>query len=367
MHVIVDPKEITKICEIASFIKSSTSPSPAKGLITFKAQKNEVVARVDNIEQMVLYKLNAKVIEDGEALVPANRLIKFSRYEKGKFGIQTLKNKSVELYTVDKNLSIKLYPPEMESIPIPEHTEPNLSLGTDFIQATKYALQCVSDADSRPVLNGVCFNYKDDILNMASADGFRLVHVKHSVKLDSPEFDVIIPALALRVLKFMTGDIKCALYSSGIQYPTPVRISFKAGNITLISQLINGTYPKYLQLIPTAKPTWSFTVSSPLLCQRLNQLNSDNLASGTIRLQNGDKYLTISAGLVDFEYSECIIPADNQGSGDGKIAVNIKYLLEAAKIYSELNIKTTSPSSPLLLTGDLRNVTMVIMPMFVQW
>jgi DNA polymerase III sliding clamp (beta) subunit (PCNA family) len=52
---------------------------------------------------------------------------------------------------------------------------------------------------------------------------------------------------------------------------------------------------------------------------------------------------------------------------EGKIAVDYKYLLEAIKPFSMCVIELTNLSSPMKITGDIEGLTVIVMPMFVQW
>jgi DNA polymerase III sliding clamp (beta) subunit (PCNA family) len=367
MHIIIDPKELTQVCEISSFIKSARSASPNKGQLFIKAEGDKVTAIVENLEQMVFIDLKARVIEQGQIFASAKRIKQFAQHEKGKVGIRdSKKTRMVEFYTADHegDMSLKIWDIGLpEPLPIPTHAEPITLLNPDFRQRALYALQCVSADPSRPILTGVCFSYSNGTLDMVSADGFRMIHIKDTFLSAYPAFEVVIPSQAIALLKYLKGEIKFSLHTPPSS-SHPSNICFQSGNIKVISQLINGTYPKWRQLIPSSSPTWSFTTSSPLLCQRLKQLKSDDV-SGITRLRNNGNCLSIITRVESIEEAECSLPAENKGNG--KIAVRDKYLLECAKIFSEITVGTTNPSSQLMITGDLRDVTVVIMPMFVQW
>jgi hypothetical protein len=43
------------------------------------------------------------------------------------------------------------------------------------------------------------------------------------------------------------------------------------------------------------------------------------------------------------------------------------YVMDAIKPFSICHIETTSPASPGKFTGDIEELTIVVMPMFLQW
>ncbi len=65
----------------------------------------------------------------------------------------------------------------------------------------------------------------------------------------------------------------------------------------------------------------------------------------------------------DYELS-CPIKLE---SSEGKIAFNHKYVMDAIKPFSMCNLEIQSPSSPGKFTGDIEGLTIITMPMFVQW
>jgi DNA polymerase III sliding clamp (beta) subunit (PCNA family) len=51
----------------------------------------------------------------------------------------------------------------------------------------------------------------------------------------------------------------------------------------------------------------------------------------------------------------------------GKVAVNIEYITSAIKYFSMCQMELNSPSSPMKFTGDIEGLTVLVMPMFVEW
>jgi DNA polymerase III sliding clamp (beta) subunit (PCNA family) len=52
---------------------------------------------------------------------------------------------------------------------------------------------------------------------------------------------------------------------------------------------------------------------------------------------------------------------------EGKIAIDYKYLLEAIKPFSMCSIELSNPSSLMKITGDIEGLTVIVMPIYVEW
>lgn len=363
MEITCNAKELNKVCQIATAMKYRTT-LPSTNYLSLGATDGKVVAVATNLEQMVLYKLNAKVVEQGSTRIPIRRASQFTRYEKDKIGIKSGKDKRSEIFSVNgqkgKGITIKLVNADAgDAIPILETGGEVLTFPMGFEKRMSYALQCVATELPRPVLTGVVFGYDKEKgeLNMVSADGFRLIQVVTPLKYDGESFRITIPRQAVSlVAKYMRGVIKFGFNTS--------RVWFDNGEIRLISQVIQGTFPQYQSLIPTQTPELTVTLSAPLLNQRLSQLLGE--PPGIVRMiPDGGNGLRFTQRYEDLEETEVLIPATIKGKG--KIAFCRDYVLQASKIFSEMTMEITSMSSPVKIYGDLDGVTVVIMPMFVQW
>ena len=113
----------------------------------------------------------------------------------------------------------------------------------DGLRKTSYA---ISTDETRYVLNGVLFSFKDNKLTLVATDGRRLAMAE--IELEFPrshESDLIIPTKAVTELQRLLtddGDVKVSM-SNG-------QIAFDLNKTLLVSKLIEGNYPNYRQVIP---------------------------------------------------------------------------------------------------------------------
>ena len=226
---------------------------------------------------------------------------------------------------------------------------------------------CAKD-ESRPVLAGVCCRDGE----IASADGFRLYNAKSEkfnfglgYSASNDRISKIIPAHTIsQVIKIFgkLGEMQVVFDDN--------MVSFKTHDCTLVSQLIQGTYPKYESLIPNGFAS-KVSFSVPDMMQRLGLMDLSN-GSGVMRLmtdkERTDGVLNIRGGSQEMEEARYDLTAPCKAEGqDTRIAFNYKYFVDAIKAFSLCNLEGNNPSSPGKITGDIEGLMMVIMPMFVQW
>lgn len=318
-----------------------------------------------DLEKAIQVKIPA--VSDGYTTLVLNRNT-VSKFLQGGNGMVTIESDNPQVVKIDRSdlgtITIHTNKPE-DYPPTPEDKE-LLSLELDnqlFIQYLSYVFPACATEDSRPILNGVVFKQG----KMASADGFRLV----SIVDDTLDFDIgndfgmVVPLDTLYLFKRLFGKSK----SVKLEY-NKQRIIFTDGNTRLISQLVQGNFPMYEQLIPKDFVT-HITVSTPLLAQRIGMINEKEIASGIIRYhfdtKVNEQVCTLKSGIDD----DCItynltLPVTISGRAN-KIAINYKYMLDAIKPFSLAHIELNTPSSPIKLTGDIEGLTIVVMPMFVHW
>lgn len=111
-------------------------------------------------------------------------------------------------------------------------------------------LFAVSNDDMRPVLTGILFQMRGGEMRMVATDGHRLSRVtRQGINFSGDPRDDIIPMKALSLLQRSLEDddeIEVGLAET--------RASFTTSGQQLITRLIDGHYPKYESVIPSANP-----------------------------------------------------------------------------------------------------------------
>ena len=241
-------------------------------------------------------------------------------------------------------------------------------------QSISHVAFAAATEESRPVLTGVQAEFDESKLTLAAADGFRLsVHNISLLSAVDEKTAVIIPARALNELSRFLTDHEEPVEITVNQQKS--QILFRLKNIEMVSQLIQGAFPNYSQLIPQSYETRAvIDVAEFLRATRMSSIFARD-GSGIVRL-------IITPG-VELAPGKMAVSARSEEVGDNvgeidamvdgetaKIAFNAKYLAEVLGVLrqNQVALEVTNPSSPgVIRPVGVDNYVHVVMPMFVQW
>jgi len=275
-----------------------------------------------NLEMAISHWIGAKVEEEGSITVPARLLTDFvNSLPNDKVNIslfprtKTLELKCARFEARISGTDAKDFPP----IPKIEHGITTKVEVDALHQGISQVVFAAATEESRPVLTGVDAQFDGALLTLAAADGFRLAVYKLPLATPvSQKAEVIIPARTLAELSRLAAEQEEAVEIT--VNPDKSQALFRLKDIELVSQLVQGTFPQYSQLIPQS-------------------------------------YTTRATVEVDG-----FLRATKTASG--------KYLTEVLSVLheSQVALETTNPSSPgVIRPVGVDNYIHVIMPMFVQW
>ena len=359
---------------------ASRTPLPITSNVLISTDGGRLKLSATNLELTITTWIGAKVEEEGVVTVPARLLGEF---------VGSLPSEEVHLVGAPGGKSLNVTcarfqaniagtdPEEFPPTPTVEDGF-EVNIGTDLLkQAIDGVAFAAATEDSRPVLTGVQIEIKDGGLVLAAADGFRLA--VHETKLadEVPESSaIIVPAKSLQEVSRL---------ASGKDYPVKIKVNegktqvlFQFETAAVVSQLIQGTFPNYSQLVPkehVSKTT--VDVGEFARATRAASIFARD-GSGIVRLQTFEGEEDGIGGLSIEARSEEV--GDNKGKitatieGDpAKIAFNAKYLTEVLSVlgHGMVALETSSPSSPGVLRplspSEGVSYVHVVMPMFVQW
>jgi DNA polymerase III subunit beta len=330
-----------------------------------------------NLEMAISCWIGAKIEEEGSITVPARLLTEFV----GSLPADTI---SVTLSPQTKTLGLKCarFEARISGVdakdfpPIPNVDDGvTTEVAVDALrQAINQVVFAAATEESRPVLTGVCTQFEGNTLTLAAADGFRLAVYKMPVKNKvAQKTEVIIPARTLSELNRLMSDqdetVKITLN------PNKSQVLFRLKSTELVSQLVQGNFPNYTQLIPKSYNTRVMVNVADFLRATKTASIFARDGSGIVRLvvtpgsESGPGRLAVSARSEEIGDDVGEIDATVEGA-DAKIAFNGKYLMDVLGVLKETQValETTNPSSPgLIRPVGSDKYTHVVMPMFVQW
>ena len=210
----------------------------------------------------------------------------------------------------------------------------------DALRKTSYA---ISTDETRYVLNGILFSFKENKLTLVATDGRRLALVDLEVEFPrSNEVDVVVPAKCVTELSRLLGDEGDLKMSVGEN-----QIAFEAGGRLLVSKLIEGNYPNYKQVIPQESRE-RVTIERELLLnavRRVGLLSSEK--SNSVKLNFTKNNLEITANTPEIgEARESL--AINYKSKEFSVAFNPGFLQDPLRNLAEeeIHLEVSDEMSP---------------------
>ena len=189
----------------------------------------------------------------------------------------------------------------------------------DALRKTSYA---ISTDETRYVLNGILFSFKDNKLTSVATDGRRLALVDLELEFPrSQEIDVIIPTKAVVELQRLVkeeGEVKLSIGEN--------QIAFELNDALLVSKLIEGNYPNYRQVIP-AEAKERITLEREIFLnavRRVSLLASEK--SNSVKLIFSKGNMDIVAVTPDVGEAKESLPVMYKGK-DFSIAFNPEFLM----------------------------------------
>ena len=233
--------------------------------------------------------------------------------------------------------------------------------------------------ESRPVLTGVELKLKESKFTMAAADGFRLA-VHHGALLQpvAEEISVVIPARTMNELNRLIGDREEPVEILMTPAKGQVMFRIRGGDtVEIVSQLLQGTFPNYEQLIPQSYTTRAvMDLPTVLRAARTASIFARD-GSNIIRMhlmpatsEGETPKVEISARSEEVGDNQDLVDLDEIEGEEGKIAFNSRYLLDVLSVLEKgkVALETTTSSSPGVFRPiDSEEYIHVVMPMFVQW
>ena len=359
---------------IVSRAVSSRSTLPVLSNILIASDEGRLRLSATNLELGITCWIAARIEQEGSTTVPART---FSDLINTLPGEQVLLSLDTNTQTLNvrggastndiKCIDAQEFPP----LPVPDldgAVQLNVSDFREMIQQVAFA---ASTDEARPVLMGVLVQVDKDKLTMAAADGFRLSVRKATLSSPAPApLTAIIPARCLTELARVASDGEAPLYM--VAPKGRGQVVFRVKDVELTSQLIDGTFPDYQQIIPR-KYSSSTLVSTASLLKACKQAEifareGSNVARLNLKSSNGQlqpSEVEISATSEETGKNETIVEATVDGSGV-LIAFNVRFLREALEVIKTPNValETSAANAP----GVVRPVgneefLHVIMPM----
>jgi len=373
MKVSVLQENLAKGLNIVSRAVSPRSTLPVLSNVLVATDEGRLRLSATNLELGITCWIGAKIEEEGSTTVPARTFTEL---------VGTLSDQQVEMSLSVRTQTLNIHSGSsntdlkcIDSQEFPPMPTPDLGDGiplnvNDLKEMIHQVAFAASTDEARPVLTGVLVTVNGDELTMASADGFRLSVRK--ARLPSPTSRpqlAIIPARALSELARIISDgnqvVNMILPSDRGQ------VIFQMQDFQLVSQLIEGTFPDYEQIIPKSRETRSVLSTTSFLkaCKQAEIFAREGSHIARINITPGGELKPGSVMISGQSEETGSSQSEMDASIDGTpllIAFNVRFLREVLEVIKtpELALETSADTAPGVIrpVGD-DNFLHVIMPM----
>ncbi len=374
MKVTVLQENLARGLSVVAKAVSPRSTLPVLANILIASDEGRLRLSATNLEMGITCWIPARIEEEGSTTVPARTfsdlvstlpsdqvLLKLDP------STQTLNVRGGSSTNDIKCIDAQEFPP----MPVPDF-EGAVQINTgDFREMVHQVAFAASADEARPVLMGVLIQVEKDKLTMAAADGFRLSVRKAVLSMPSyAPISAIVPAQALKEAARVAIDGDEPIYM--ILPKGRGQVVFRVKDVEVVSQLIDGTFPDFQQIIPRSYKSRTLVSTSSLLkaCKQAEIFarEGSNVARFNIKTAQSEMQpseVEISATSEETGKNETIVEATVDGSGL-LIAFNVKFLREALEVIRTPNValETSAPNAPGVVrpVGD-DEFLHVIMPM----
>jgi DNA polymerase-3 subunit beta len=365
-------ENLAKGLSIVSRAVAARSTLPVLGNILLASDNARLRLSATNLELGITCWIGAKIEEEGSTTVPAKTLVDL---------VNTLPQDKVEMSLVVRTQTLNLScgrvqanikgidAQEFPLIP-PANLDDALQLNVeDFREMINHVIFAAATDEARPILTGVLAKIEGGQVTLAAADGFRLsLRTAHLSTPNAEPIQAIIPARALAELgRVITAEEPVFMSLP----PGRGQVIFHHDSVELVSQLIEGAFPDYNNVVPknyTTRTVMS-TAEFRKACKTSDIFAREAAHTARLKIKPGSEltpgHVTISATAAETGDNVTELDATVDG-GPIEIAFNVKYLVDVLNVMDTPNValETSTSSSPGVIRPVGRDDFLyVIMPM----
>lgn len=252
---------------------------------------------------------------------------------------------------------------EFPNFPPVKFDEPWRVTSGDLQKLIGHVAFAASTEESRPILNGVLWELREDRMRMVATNGHRLAKMDVPVSGGTASADLIVPPKALEQIRRLfdaADEIEIAKSDN--------HLGFRCGETLVFTRLIEGPYPNYEQVIPRENDRTA-TIEKQAFASALRRVGvvaSDQ--THRVRLAFSGTSLKFTVSTPDLGEAQDEMSAAYEGE-PLEIGFNANYLLEILKFMPtdevSLTMKAPERAATIEPTGwdDPASYLCLVMPL----
>jgi DNA polymerase III subunit beta len=334
MKVTFNRSVLAEALGLVTSVVPSRTPKPVLRCVRVVASDKQVRVCATNLEVGLNYLVSeVEVGQEGEIVVEANHLADIVRESSEDVLVLEAKDTTCEIRGTDSRFTIygqdpKQYP----KVPSLEEGDADLTIGLAQLQAgIEQSLFATAKESSRYAINGVLWEVTGKKLLLVATDGRRLARCRVALdKAPAGEMakqKMIVPAKTMALLDKVAAreEETVAVKLMGSQ------ILISCANVVISSNLVEGNFPKYEDIIPAdydKKITLSTNVALSAV-RRAALLTSEE--SKGIKLSVGKDALVFSGSSPEAGAAEVSMPIEYAGEPID-IGFNPQFLVDVLRV-----------------------------------
>ncbi len=317
---------------VVSIVPART-PKPILRCVKIIAAGKDVRICATNLEIGLNYLVSeVEVQDDGEIVVEASHMADIVRESTDDVLILESNDHGCEIRGADSHFNIYGQDPgQYPKVPSMEAAEADLVVGLQQLQGgISQSLFATAKESSRYAINGVLWEVKGKKLLLVATDGRRLARVK--VDLDKAtkaqnEHKIIVPARTMGLLEKIPAQENDVV---GVKL-VDNQILIRCPKVVISSNLVEGNFPKYEDIIPTDYDKKLMLPTEPALSavRRAALLTSEE--SKGIKVSVGKAGVVFSGSSPEAGAAEISMPASYDGEPID-IGFNPQFLVDVLRV-----------------------------------
>ncbi|MBN2019079.1 MAG: DNA polymerase III subunit beta [Sedimentisphaerales bacterium] len=364
MKVQFNREALSQALALLTTIVPERTPKPILRCVKIDAGKDSVRIYGTDLEVGVNCLIAAAdVKQEGQVVVPAGRLAAVVRESADETLLIEASEGKCEVKGADSHFSI--YGQEASQYP----TVPTFEDGADIellLNTLRTGiLQCLfatAKESTRYAINGILWEMKGKKLTLVATDGRRLARCRVNLTANPSEkasaTKIIVPAKTMSLLEKLTGSEKDKVMVRLVDN----QIMFACGDVVISSNLVDGNFPKYEDIIPSdyQKKLTLPTAVALSAVKRAALLTSEE--SRGIKLAISKNKLVFSGRAPETGDAEVDVVVEYAGEPI-EIGFNPQFLTDAIRVIQEpqFELELGQPDTPGVIKAGA-NFLYVVMP-----
>lgn len=372
MKVICDRGALVEALNVVSGVVVTRTPKPVLTCVKLTAEGTSLTLAATDMEVgLTLATARVEVQEAGQALVPADKLSAIVRESIDPTLTIAASQDAVTITGQDSRFKIFSYPPA-DFPPVTEFKgDPDFEVSAaDLHRLIVLTIFATARENSRYAINGVLIERDGSKLSVVATDGHRLALARGGAKGgkasgggEGKTTTAIVPTKALHLLQRLFNDgeetVRVKIENS--------QILFATDSATLASNLVEGNFPPYKDVVPKDGDRKATLNTDTLVSAFRRAALLTNEESKGVKMSFSKDGLTLSSRAPEMGEAEINVELPEYSGEPIEIGFNPVYMLDALKVIEEdkVHFEFKAGNKPgVLKTGG--NFLYVVMPVNLQ-